>query len=74
MNVNFRDCYVFRDYLHAAAPARTIHIVAPPAILTHARGTGLDLDNDEPFRIPVLRQRIRRDTYGRLLTFVIRLL
>ena len=28
----------FRDYLRAAAPALTIHVVAPPTILT--RGVG----------------------------------
>ena len=38
MNVNFRDRYVFRDYLSAAAPARTIHVVAPPTIFM--RGVG----------------------------------
>ena len=37
MNVNLRDknfviATFFRDYRHAAAPARTIHIVAPPII------------------------------------------
>ena len=48
-NVNFRDknfviTRFFCDYLCAAAPVRTIHVVAPPIILTHAHGVGLDLD------------------------------
>ena len=43
MNVNFRDknfviAKFFCDYLGAAAPALTIHIVAPPTVLT--RGVG----------------------------------
>ena len=75
----------FLGYLRAAAPAPTIHVVAPPTILT--RGVGaykrkMNRNNAEPFRNLVLRQRNlirldalrRRDTYGRLLTFVIRLL
>ena len=85
MNVNFRDknfviAMFFRDYLRAAMPARTIPIVTPPTIITRAHGVGLDLDIR--FRILVLCQRLsicldalrRRDTYRRLLTFVIRLL
>ena len=43
MNVNFLDknfviAKFFRDYLHAAAPALTIHIVALPIILTSGVG------------------------------------
>ena len=43
MNANFRDknfviATFFRDYLLAAAPTLTIHVVAPPTILT--RGVG----------------------------------
>ena len=43
MNVNFHDknfviAKFFRDYLSAAAPALTIHVVVPPTILT--RGIG----------------------------------
>ena len=43
MNVNFRDknfviATFFLDYLHAAMPARTIHVVVPPTILTHGVG------------------------------------
>ena len=39
VNVNFRDknfviATFFRDYLRTAAPSRTIHVVAPPTILT----------------------------------------
>ena len=87
-NVHFRDknfviTMFFCDYLRAAAPARTIHVVAPPIILTHGVGAckrKINQNNAEPFRILVLRQRLsirldalrRRDTYGRLLTFVIR--
>ena len=46
MNVNFRDknfviATFFRDYRHAAAPARTVHVVAPPTIFT--RGVGLEV-------------------------------
>ena len=88
MNINFHDknfviTRFFHDYLCAVAPVQTIHIVTPSIILTHACGTGLSLDNNEPFRILVLRHAElsihldtlrRRDTYGRLLTFVIRLL
>ena len=89
MNVKFRDknfviatFFFFRDYLRAAALARTIHVVAPPTILTRGVGACKNRNNAEPFRILVLRQRLsirldalrRRDTYGRLLTFVIRLL
>jgi hypothetical protein len=41
MNENFRDknfviATFFRDYCRAAAPVRTIHVVAPPTI---ARGS-----------------------------------
>ena len=65
--------------------APKIHVVAPPAILTRGVGTykrKMNRNNAEPFRILVLRQRLsirldalrRRDTYGRLLIFVIRLL
>ena len=72
----------FRDYLRAAARARTIHVVAPPTFLTRGVGACKNRNNAEPFRILVLRQRLsirlyalrRRDTYGSLLTFVIRLL
>ena len=44
MNVNFRDknfviATFFRDYLRATAPVRTIHVVAPPTILTRGIGT-----------------------------------
>ena len=51
MNVNFRDknfviTMFFRDYLHAAAPAWTIHVVAPPTIITRVHDVGLDLDLD----------------------------
>ena len=90
MNVNFRDknfviATFFRDYLRTAVPARTIHVVAPPIILTHGVGAckrKINRNNAEPFRILVLHQRLsirldalrRRDTYGRLVTFVIRLL
>ena len=43
MNVNFCDknfviAKYFRDYLRAAAPAVTIHVVAPPTILTFGVG------------------------------------
>ena len=43
MNINFCDknfviATLFSDYLRAVAPVRTIHIVAPPTILT--RGIG----------------------------------
>ena len=85
-NVYFRDknfviTMFFCDYLRAAAPARTIHVVAPPIILTHGVGAckrKINRNNAEPFRILVLRQRLsirldalrRRDTYMRLLTFV----
>ena len=87
MNVNFRDknfviATFFRDYLRTAVPARTIHVVAPPTILALGVGACKNRNNAEPFRILVLRQRLsirldalrRRDTYGRLLIFVIRLL
>ena len=84
MNVNFRDkCFMiaklFRDYCHTTVPAWTVHVVALPIILT--RGIGLEVylkrnesketrNNDDPFLIPVLRQRLsiildtlhRRDT------------
>ena len=48
MNVNFRDknfviTMFFHDYLRATAPAWTIHIVAPPTIITRAHGVGLDI-------------------------------
>ena len=87
MNVNFRDknfviAKFFHDYLSTAAPALTIHVVTPPTILTRGIGACKNRNNAEPFRILVLHQRLsihldalhRRDTYGRLLTFVIRLL
>ena len=53
-NVNFRDknfviTRFFHDYLCAAAPVRTIHVVAPPIILTHVHGIGLDLDTMSRF-------------------------
>ena len=47
MNVNFRDkkkfviATLFRDYLRAADPARTIHVVTPPTILTRTWRWGL---------------------------------
>ena len=79
---NFVIATFFRDYLRATAPARTIHVVAPPTILTRGVGACKNRNNAEPFRILVLRQRLsirlyalrRRDRYGSLLTFVIRLL
>ena len=85
--VNFHDknfviATFFRDYLRATAPTLTIHVVAPPTILTHGVERKTNRNNAELFRILVLRQRLlirldalhRRDTYGRLLNFVIRLL
>ena len=60
MHVNFRDknfmiTMFFCDYLRAMAPAQTIHVVAPPKILTRARGIELAIDNNEQFRILVLQ-------------------
>ena len=60
-------------------PVRTIHVVAPPKIITCARGIGLDqwavsnsgFASELSIRLDALR---RRDMHGRLLTIVICLL
>ena len=79
MNVNFcgKISWLLHFFMFTAAPIRTIHVVAPPTILT--RGVGLEVCKCEEKKVLCQRLSIRldalhrRDTYGRLLTFVIRL-
>ena len=78
MNVNFHDknfvtATLFHDYLRAAAPAWTIHVVAPLTILTCGIGAckrKTNRNNAEPFRQRLsIRLDVlgRRDTYGQFL-------
>ena len=58
MNVNFRDkifviAKFFRDYLYAAAPALTIHVVILPTILT--RGIGACKYEEKRIEITLIR-------------------
>ena len=60
MNVYFRDknfviAMFFRDYLRAAAPARTIHVVALPTILIATHGVGACTREEKRIEITLSR-------------------